>query len=167
MTPQRILHPLLMDRHYWRNRLQEQRLTRHGLMIVPRPDLSGAGCDVQEIRFRAHDGLRLWGLLARCPLFQQARPVRLRMIGPCDAPAIDRTCIEAGSVDLLLQVPAGRRLEDRVLDVLRMFEVIESLEGVDAARISLADRADGDRPDEFLIANQLRDGGLGVRCQGK
>ena len=160
MAPQRILHPLLMDRHYWRNRLQEQKLTRHGLMIVPRPDLSGTGCDVQEVRFRAHDGLRLWGLLARCPLFQQARPVRLRMIGPCDAPAIDRDCIEAGSADLVLQVPAGRRLEDRVLDVLRVFEVIESLEGVDPTRIALAECPGGSRPDEFLIASELRAGGL-------
>ena len=156
MAPQRILHPLLMDRRYWRNRLQEQKLTRHGLMIVPRPDLSTGASDVQEIRFRAHDGLRLWGLLARCPLFRDERPVRLRMIGPCDAPAIDRDCIEAGSVDLILQVPAGRRLEDRVLDVLRVFEVVESLEGVDPARLTLATCESGGRPDEFLIASELR-----------
>ena len=160
MAPQRILHPLLMDQRYWRNRLQEQRLTRHGLMIVPRPDLCTAACEVKEVRFRAHDGLRLWGLVARCPLFHEDRPVRLRMIGPCDAPAIDRTCIEAGSIDLVLQVPAGRRLEDRVLDVLRMFEVIESLEGVDPSQVSLANRPNGNRPDEFLIASELRSGGL-------
>ena len=156
MAPQRILHPLLMDQRYWRNRLQEQKLTRHGLMIVPRPDLSSSACDVQELRFRAHDGLRLWGLLARCPLFRAARPVRLRRIGPCDAPAVDRACVEAGSVDLVLQVPAGRRLEDRVLDVLRVFEVVESLEGVDPAQLSLASGDDGAHPDEFLIASELR-----------
>lgn len=160
MAPQRILHPLLMDRRYWRNRLREQQLTRHGLMIVPRPDLSSGACDVQEVRFRAHDGLRLWGLLARCPLFREPQPVRLRRIGPCEAPEIDRRCVEAGSVDWILQVPAGRRLEDRVLDVLRAYEVAESLEGVDPARISLATGDDGARPDEFLIASELRAGSI-------
>lgn len=156
----RDLHPLLLDPQYWRSRLQEQRLVRHFLLRVPRPDLSSASCQVEEIRFRAHDGVRLWGLIGRCPLFPNAQPAHLRTVGACERPSIDQAVVEAGCSEIVLQFPAGRRLEDRVLDVLRACEMTRDLEAIDFQRVELSPPPNGMLADELLIASELRSCGM-------
>ena len=149
----RTLHPLLLERSYWRNRLQELNLARQSVLLIPRPELSSAAIVVDEFRIRAYDGLRLFGLKAQSR-FGGARAARVRVVGPSELPRIDRATIESGWTEYVLQEPAGRKLEDRVLDVLRVCQLAMSGENVDPKRITLA--ADvGREPDEFLIASQL------------
>ncbi len=146
------LHPLLLERGYWANRLRELRLSRVSLVIIPRPELSSNGIEVDEFRVRAHDGVRLWGLRARSRFGTSA--ARVRVVGPSDLPEIDRRAIERGEVEFVFQEPAGRRLEDRVLDVLRVCQVAVEV-GTPASRVELVAPEGCPAPDEFLIATQL------------
>lgn len=155
----RMLHPLLLERSYWRNRLAELELARQSVLLIPRPELSSPFMEVDEFRIRAHDGVRLFGLRARCRLQGAPRVARIRIVGPSDLPEIDREAIENGESEFVFQEPAGRKLEDRVLDVLRVCRLAaESSTQFDrqlergCVRL-LAD--EGAEPDEFLIASQL------------
>lgn len=145
------LHPLLLERGYWANRLRELRLSRVSLVIIPRPELSSNGIEVDEFRVRAHDGVRLWGLRARSRFGTIS--ARVRVVGPSDLPQIDRQAIQRGEAEFVFQEPAGRRLEDRVLDVLRVCQV--AVEVGTTARVELVATAGCPAPDEFLIATQL------------
>jgi hypothetical protein len=122
---------------------------------VPRPDLSGGGREVVEFRLRAHDGARLWGLLARPGFHSGARPARIRVVGPAELPEIDRSLVEEGEAELVFQEPPARRLEDRVLDVVRICQLAQGTEGVDGERIHFYSPSCEREPDEFLIAQQL------------
>ena len=133
---------------------------RHFLLIVPRPDLSTAAFEVQEIRFLAHDGIRLWGLMGWCPLFHEDQPAQLRLVGACDHASIDHQIVQHGCTEFVLQEPAGRRLEDRVLDVLRLCDLAASFESIDETRVELTVRDPANPPDEILIAEELRMGGI-------
>lgn len=160
MSPHRALHPLLLEPRYWRTRLKAQQSVGHSLLLVPRPDLSRSSVEVQEMRFRAHDGARLFGLIGRCPLHKHGAPARLRLVGPADPPSIEKDVVEGGCVDVVLQSLPGRRLEDRVLDVLRLWDLATNLEGIDPARVRLDMVSRESAPDEFLIAEELRALGL-------
>ena len=50
-------------------------------------------------------------------------PARIRSVGPEQRPEIDPSAIENGAAEFVFQEPAGRRLEDRVLDVVRICQV--------------------------------------------
>jgi hypothetical protein len=158
-TNKRSLHPLLLERSYWRNRLQELELARQSVLLIPRPELSSPFVEVDEFRIRAHDGVRLFGLRAQCRLQAPTRVARIRIVGPSDLPEIDREAIMNGESEFVFQEPAGRKLEDRVLDVLRICRLAaESCAQADRQREPrclrlLAD--EGCEPDEFLIASQL------------
>lgn len=128
---------------------------RKAVSVVPRPDLSGNGKDVVEFRLRAHDGTRLWGLLARSDWHKGAQPAEIRVIGPADRPVVDRHALEGGIAQLIFQEPAGRRLPDRVLDVLRIAQMALATEGIDVEKISFCCPNDGHLHDEVLIAEQL------------
>jgi len=130
-------------------------------MLMPRADLTGGGKDVVEFRLRAHDGQRIWGLLARPIWHQGKRPARVRSVGPTDRPTLDCVALEAGYAELVFQEPAGRRLEDRVLDVLRVCQLAFATEGIDRDSVVLAS-ADPREPDEFLIARELFDGSFPI-----
>ncbi len=155
MRASKAVHPLLLEPTYWRTRLQGMEQVGRSLTFVPRPDLSGAGSEVVEFRLRAHDGTRLWGLLARPGWQEGQRPARIRMVGPSERPQIDRQAIERGDADLVFQEPPGRRLEDRVLDVVRICQLAQDTQGVDAGRIRFVSPRGRREPDEFLIAQQL------------
>ena len=160
LPSRRELHPLLLEPHYWRDRLQHQRSVRHFLLRVPRPDLSSPACEVEEVRFRSHDGVRLWGLVGRCPLLHGQQPALLRTVGACERPAINPSNVQDGFTEIVLQFPAGRRLEDRVLDVLRTCDLALNLQWVDVDRVQLSTTDSRDLPDELRIAEQLRSTGL-------
>lgn len=152
-----MLHPLLLERSYWRNRLQELRLARQSVLLIPRPDLCTARVEVDEFRLRAHDGLRLYGLRARSRTGGVARPTRVRIVGPSDLPAIDCESIDAGECEFVFQEPAGRRLEDRVMDVLRICQMASESGSQTPRRVRLS-AEEGSEPDEFLIAARLLGG---------
>jgi len=160
MASHRALHPLLFEPRYWRSRLKEGSAVRLNLLLVPRPDLSTAGCAVQELRLRAHDGVRLWGLVGRCPLLRAGLPVRIRRVSACEHARIDEACVEGGTLDLVIQGLPARRLEDRVMDVLRVWQAASQMEGVDPERIRLEMVSRDEAPDEFLIVEELRAGGI-------
>jgi len=149
----RALHPLLLERGYWRNRLQVLQLAKSSVLLIPRPELSSALIEVDEFRIRAHDGIRLFGLRAQNRLCPGREPARVRVVGPCELPEIDRRAVEAGAVELVYQEPAGRRLEDRVLDVLRVCQLAAENDAIEERRVRLV--AHDQAPDEFLIASQL------------
>ena len=54
-----------------------------------------------------------------------------------------------------MQEPAGRRLSDRVLDVINLYQVAKSTPGLDGANISLVQGPAKQLPDEFVIVRQL------------
>jgi len=154
-THKRMLHPLLLEQSYWRNRLAELDLARQSVLLIPRPELSSPLIEVDEFRIRAHDGLRLFGLRARCRIQGSTRVARIRIVGPSDLPQIDRDVIENGESEFVFQEPAGRKLEDRVLDVLRICRLAAASCVSDERRRVRLDADEGCEPDEFLIASQL------------
>jgi len=155
VPPKRALHPLLLERGYWRNRLEELRLTRLSVLLIPRAELSTGLVEVDEFRIRAHDGIRLFGIRALCRFGPVLRPARIRCVGTCDLPDIDTGAVCRGAAEFVFQQPAGRRLEDRVLDLLRVFQLAVSSENIDPRNIELVVPDGGPSPDEFLIASQL------------
>jgi hypothetical protein len=150
----RMLHPLLLERNYWRNRLEELRLARQSVLLIPRPELSSALVEVDEFRIRAHDGIRLFGLRAKCRLGNARHSASVRIVGPSDLPEIDCSALDRDDAEFVFQEPAGRKLEDRVLDVLRVCQLAAETDESDPRRVRLA-ADDGHEPDEFLIATQL------------
>ncbi len=154
------MHPLLLDPAYWQARLQEQQATRPFLLITPRPDLSSAGCEIQEIRFRAFDGHSLWGLMGRCPILTGSQKAVISLSKTSQPLRIDKELVQSGAVQVLVQLPAGRRLEDRVLDTLRAAEVAAALQSVDGTNVQFALEVNGLVPDEVRIAQGLRLGGF-------
>lgn len=150
---QRALHPLLLERGYWRNRLQALTLARPSVLLIPRPDLSTPIVEVDEFRIRTHDGIRLYGLRAQHRHGDALRPARIRIVGPCEPPEVDRSSLGEGETEFVFQAPVGRRLEDRVLDVLRVCQVAAQSEQVRADQVRLVSLEQ--EPDEFLIASQL------------
>ena len=148
------MHPLLLEREYWGNRLRELHLARPSVLLIPRPELSNAALEVDEFRVRTHDGIRLFGLRAQSRVPGLAT-VRVRMLGPCDSPEIDQKALSEGGCEFLFQEVAGRRLEDRVMDVLRVCHLAAAQEGGPASRVRLVPEFGTSAPDEFLIASQL------------
>lgn len=106
-----------------------------------------------EFRLRAHDGTRLWGLLGRSEWHEGDRPAHIRVVGPSERPEINRHALEQGISEIVLQESAGRRLEDKVLDVVRVCYLAFSTEGIDRSQVSFA--SEESAPDECLIAEQL------------
>jgi len=57
--------------------------------------------------------------------------------------------------EFVLQERAGRRLLDRVLDLVQLAQVAVTTEGIDRGRVTLSCPANEREPDEFLIAEHL------------
>lgn len=158
MGLRKAVHPLLLEPLYWRHRLQEAQSVGRSLLLTPRADLSGRGLEVAEFRIRSHDGLRLWGLMARSRWHADERPARIRQVEIGEVPEIDADTVRSGIAEFVYQVPPGRRLEDRVVDALRVCKMVGSMDGIDAGHVAFACPRDEREPDEFLIAQHLLDG---------
>lgn len=154
------LHPLLLDPDYWHNRVEQLNLRERSLLVIPRPDLSSPAIDVAEIRIRTYDGIRLWGMTGSCTLGSYDLPARVRMICHDQPLEIDREAVCEGFFDIVIQEPAGRRLEDRVLDVMRACQTAADLERVDSGRISIDLKRRSSQPDEVRIASHLLTRGI-------
>lgn len=153
----RSLHPLLLERSYWDVRLRELSSARVALFLTPRPELSSSAVEVDEFRLRAHDGTQIFGLRGRRRIGGACEHARLRVVGPSELPHVDREAVERGEAEFVFQEPAGRKLEDRVLDVLRVYRVAADTRGEsDEPRdVRLVTTPGEPEPDEFLIASHL------------
>ncbi len=151
--------PFLMDRHFWEGRLAQMESVGRGLLLLPRQDLTNQLADVVEWRMKAHDGVRLWGLRGLSQFHPVAREMRVRQVAATELPQIDMETLAEGCGEFVFQVPAGRRLEDRVLDVLRVVQLALSTGDVETDRVRLVvGMEDGRRArpsDEFMIADRL------------
>lgn len=157
MSERRSVHPLLLEPTYWRERLRGLSGDDKGLFFTPRPDLAAPGSEVLGFRIRAHDGEVLRGVLAR-PTWQSGdRPAVVRSV-PAGRPVeVDHATVRTGSAELVFEEPPGRRLADRVLDVVRVSQIALRTEGIDRLQIHFGclTESDSGRPDEYLIADQL------------
>jgi len=130
-----------------------------GLLLLPRADLTTSAADVAEWRLRGHDGAKLWGLRALSPFHPAPRGVCVREVCATELPEIRSEVVGEGWAEFVLQVPAGRRLEDRVLDLLRVIQAALSLCGLPSESVRLeasAPAAGGRQPaDELVIAERL------------
>ena len=79
-------------------------------------------------------------------------------MGPADLVEVDRGWVEGGGADFVFQELAGRRLEDRVLDVVHVSRMAMHTDGIDRDRLSYQASRGSEAPDEFRIAEQLFDG---------
>ncbi|QDV09113.1 hypothetical protein Poly30_46700 [Planctomycetes bacterium Poly30] len=165
MRARKAVHPLLLEPAYWRNRLQVLEDEPSGVVWTPRPDLSEGGCEVTEFRIRAHDGVRLWGLFAR-PTWQSGPwPATVRSVGPAVRPTPCPATAQAGTAEFLFQEPAGRRLTDRVMDVMQVCRLALATKGIGEVQVqhdhaAIHHRDPGASPtvtntDELLIVEQL------------
>lgn len=151
---------LLLDPGFWRPRFERLEKEPRQLAIFPRPDLCRPGIEVLELRLRAHDGARLAALVARSAFAQQGDEVHLHALAELGPEAIDWSSVEQGTTDLLFSYPPERRLEDRVLDVLRVVGAACSLESIDCSRVKFIPSGSCVQ-DEFAIADFLRQQGWG------
>jgi hypothetical protein len=142
-----------MDPGYWRPRLERLGSAPRHLVVLPRPDLGRPGIDVCELRMRAHDGERLRALLGRPAYCQEGDSIRLRRCDCLEADCPDWEVVEDGASELVVQLALGRKLEDRVLDVVRLCHAACTIEGGDGTRLLFGECSP--RPDEFLIASLL------------
>lgn len=151
------IHPLLLEPTYWRNRLQELGLEPTGIAVHERVDLSGRGRNVIEFRLETPEGTTIWGLIAQPAWAVGPRPARIRSVGPTELPRLDPEAVEQGLAEIVYQEPAGRRLEDRVLDALRIRRIATRSAGVDSQQVAFQVPPDRRSSDAVLIAERLLD----------
>ncbi|NOT29116.1 MAG: hypothetical protein HOP15_01570 [Planctomycetes bacterium] len=149
---------LLMDPEFWRPRIERLAREPRQLAIFPRPDLSRPGIEVQELRMRAHDGARLRALLSRSVFAGEGLAVNLRACHDLGGVELDFSAVEAGGTDLVFEYPKERRLEDRVLDVLRIAGAACSVEGIECENLAFLTNGSCVQ-DEFAIVQFLRQDG--------
>ena len=159
MRARRAVHPLLLEPRYWRDRLQPLSSQSLDVVWTPRPDLSGRGKETMEFRVRGHDGEQLWGLFSR-PAWH-SRPWRavVRSVGPAARPAIDSGLVQEGTAEFILQELAGRRLADRVVDLMHVCRLAMKTTGIEGVEVQApADETCSPAcKDDLLIAEQLLD----------
>ncbi|MBM3991276.1 MAG: hypothetical protein FJ298_09770 [Planctomycetes bacterium] len=148
----------LIEPNFWRPRLERLRATPRVLAFFPRPDLSSPLVEVDEWRLRAHDGERLWGLRGSSRFHPDPIGACVRLAAAPARPEIDVAVVAEGRVEWVLQVPAGRRLEDRVLDLVRLREVVAEL-AVDPQSVHF-DHPELAMPDEVAICLGMDQNGI-------
>lgn len=134
-------------------------------LLVPRPDLSSPLVDVVDWRLRAHDGAKIVGLRSCSPFHSVPRGASIRQVTP-DAPL--NPCIDtvtAGHADFAYLCQPDRRLEDRVLDALRVWQAAMNL-GLAPEDVRFVHPGQRSAPDEFMIAQELLKKGLRERLSG-
>lgn len=148
------VRPFLFDRDFWCAKLAYLRAIPRRLLIVPRPELSRPGFDVLEVKLRAHDGERLSALIARSAFGCSDQPSSIRLLGPGDLMRVHWSAVEQGQLEACFRPLEGRRLEDRVLDLLRVMDAVRSLEDTSPC-VQLAPECRDPLPDDVWIAEQV------------
>jgi hypothetical protein len=123
------------------------------MLLTPRPELSSALLEVHEFRLRSHDGIRLFGIRAESQQNLARSRALVRLLGPCDSPEPDASELLEGGTEFLVQEPAGRKLEDRVMDLLRVIRLAAQHSGRPVSEVDLL--SEDDPPDEVLIVSHL------------
>lgn len=144
----------LFQRSWWEDRIQGLDQAASMIELTPRPDLSTPERTVSEFHLRTHDGDHLFALLAQPTGAPKPVPARIRCCGPAEPPELDPRAAREGIAEILVQEVAGRRLEDRVLDMVSTFRVARRTPGLDGSRVM---SAEGSLPDELRIAQRLSD----------
>lgn len=150
----------LLDPSYWKGRLAGMDAVNRGLLMFARPDLSSPMVDVIEWRLKAHDGKTLWGIKGHSAFHQEPKGVWIREFGTTEPPSVCLEAIYEGCIDFAMQLPAGRRLEDRVLDTLRVWQAAAAICHADPRTIRLVPLSESRESDEFLIAKELLHSGI-------
>jgi hypothetical protein len=153
------LRQLLLDPGYWMPRLGRLASTPRQLVLFPRPDLARPGTEVLEMRMRAFDGERLHAFLARPCFSVVGERVQLRAALDSAIDRIDWAAVERGGSDLVFTCPGERRLEDRVLDVLRIEQAAGEIESIDCECLQFGGSPGGTVADELRIAALIRSKG--------
>ena len=154
-SSEEALRKRLLDPAFWRPRLATLSENPRRLVVQARPDLSQPGIDVLELQLLAHDGVALRAFLARSAFHTRADSVRVRPCTDLTTCAIDWRSVEEGQTDVVFPRFPERRMEDRVLDVLRLVDAIASVEHVSESCIHLRCGL-GPPPDEFVVAELVR-----------
>ena len=149
---------LLLDPDYWKPRLELLTASPPQLVRIPREDLARPGIEVVELRLKAHDGARLRALLARSAFHKDGRVVHLRTCADLTTCALDFGAVAKGASDVVFPYPTGRRLEDRVLDVLQLARTVCSVESVECRAVTFH-CGHQPQPDEFRLAELMREEG--------
>jgi hypothetical protein len=123
-------------------------------LLVPRPDLSSPIVDVVDWRLRAHDGAQIRGLRGQSPFHSVPRGARIRQAGLDEELTPCLETVTEGCVDFVYHCGPERRLEDRVLDALRVWQAALNA-GVAADAVSFVHPTTPSAPDEFMIAAEL------------
>ncbi len=134
--------------------MQGLNLTAGGAVISQRPELSNRRSKVADFKVPSHDGTHLLGLYARPTWVRGKRPFRLRSVSHQQPLQLDPASLEKGVAEFVFQVPEGRALRDRVLDVVAVVRMAQGLRGIHP---QCSDLLAGPQrpPDEFLIAQHL------------
>jgi hypothetical protein len=151
------LRKLLLDPEYWRPRLEHLSSVPRHLVILPMPELSRPGAEICQLNLRAHDGTQLLALLVRPAFCVSGAAVRLRKCSEGEAAEPDWNFVESGGTDLCFTFQSGRRLQDRVLDIVRLSRAACCMESVNCSSLTLGEEEA--TQDEFLIARWLRNEG--------
>jgi len=129
-------------------------------LLMPRPDISSPLVDVVDWRLRAHDGELLTGIRGQSPFHPCPKGACIRQADQDLELSID--AVSQGWVDFVYRVPPGRRLEDRVLDALRVWQAALN-GGVEPGSVSFEPSVRNGAPDEFMIAEKLLERGICAR----
>jgi len=154
--------PFLLEAQYWLDRVSRMETVSRSYLLVPRPDLSSPLVDVVDWRLRAHDGAKIVGLRGQSPFHPSPRGAQVRQALPDEGLTLCLEAIAEGQADFVYRREPGRRLEDRVLDALRVWQAARNLD-VQPADIHFVHPGRQGLPDEFMIAQELLGKGLSER----
>lgn len=150
-----ILHPAFVDPGYWNERLDALDAVPRQLLVFPRTELALPGGEASELWLRAHDRVRLRALFGRSGVAVPRGELALATVVDLHGQRLDWDQIADGRPQVILERQAGRRLEDRVLDLLRVLRAARDLAGLQELRIGLrVPQAERSR-DEVLIVERL------------
>jgi hypothetical protein len=156
-----IRHPAFVDPRYWDDRLRALNTVPRQLLVFPRNELALPGADASELWLRAHDRTRLRALFARSAVATPRSELLLGIVEDLHGCRFDWDEVADGRPQLLVEGPRDRRLEDRVLDVLRVLGAARELAGLGQAPIALMSRGTDRNRDELQIVERLLAEGRG------
>jgi hypothetical protein len=154
-SSEEALRKRLLDPAFWRPRLATLSDNPKQITVQVRAELAQPGTDVFELELRAHDGIALHAFLARSAFHSQAAGAHIRPCSDLTTCAIDWRSVDEGMTDVVFPRIVERRMEDRVLDVLRLVDAVAVVEKLPESSVHLHAGL-GPPPDEFILAELVR-----------
>ncbi|MEO0649089.1 MAG: hypothetical protein AAFZ65_00245 [Planctomycetota bacterium] len=154
-----ILHPAFTDSGFWDTRLSSLSTTPRQLLVFPRQELALPGGEASEIWLRAHDRTRLRALFARSAVAAPRSEVLVSLVDDLHGRRLDWDQIADGRPQCVLERQPGRRLEDRVLDLIRLIRAARDLARIEDQRLGLrASEVDRGRDEVMIVERLLAEG---------